>query len=129
MSAIYDWANLWSTCIEVLGDAWTPQGACCARKRPAKDGQEENRFGAWSFKPMRTHVMKLSAPCPVVKQKHDTGNTAFNTYPKIWSNDDRILLPKWLSFERLKYFENLGCVVKIPKSFGRTKGQNRKRVD
>ena len=28
--------------------------ACSARKRPAKDGQEENCFRAWSFKPMRT---------------------------------------------------------------------------
>jgi len=72
------------------------------------------------------HVMNFSAPCPVVKQKHDAGNTVFNTYLKIRSNDDRILLQKWLSFERLKYFENLGCVLEIPKSFGQTKPQNKK---
>jgi len=48
-----------------------------------------------------------------------------NTYHKIWRNDDRILLHTWLSFERLNYFENLGCVVKIPKSFGRIKQQNK----
>jgi len=36
------------------------QGARCARKRPAKDGKEENRFGAWSFTRMRTHEMKFS---------------------------------------------------------------------
>ena len=47
-----------------------PQGACSARKRPTKDGQEENRFGTWSFTRMRTHMMKFSAPCPVVKMKH-----------------------------------------------------------
>jgi len=89
-----------------------PQGACSARKRPAKDGREENRFGAWSFKPMRTLVMIFSTPCPVVKQKHDPGNTVFNSYLKVRSNDDRILLQKCLFFEPLKYFENLGCVVK-----------------
>jgi len=93
-----------------------PQGACSARKRPAKDGREENHFGAWSFKPMRTNVMKFSAPCPVVKQKHDPTNAVFNSYLKIRSNDDKILLQKCLSFERLKYYENFGCVVKIPKS-------------
>jgi len=26
-----------------------PQGAYCARKRPAKDGPGENRFMAWSL--------------------------------------------------------------------------------
>jgi len=71
-----------------------PQGACSARKRPAKDGREENRSGAWSFKIMRTHVMNFAAPCPVVKQKHDAGNTGFNTYLKVRSNDDRIVLQK-----------------------------------
>jgi len=54
---------------------------------------------------MRTHVMKFSAPCPVVKQKHDAGNTVFNTYLKIRKNGDRILFQKWLSFERLNIWE------------------------
>jgi len=103
-----------------------PQGACSARKRPAKDGWEENRFGAWSFKPMRAHVMKFSAPCPVVKQKNEPRNTVFKSYLKIRSNDERILLQKWLSFECLKYFQNLGCVVEVPKSFGRTKPHKKK---
>ena len=39
-----------------------PQGACCARKRHAKDGPGENRFTTWSFKPFRTHVSTFSAP-------------------------------------------------------------------
>jgi len=103
-----------------------PQGACSARKRPAKDGWEEYRFGAWPFKPMRAHVMKFSAPCPVVKQKNEPRNTVFKSYLKIRSNDERILLQKWLSFERLKYFQNLGCVVEVLKSFGRTKPQKKK---
>jgi len=56
--------------------------------------------------------MKFSEPCPLVKQKHDAGNTVFDSYLKIRSNDDRILLQKRLSFERLKYFENLGMCSK-----------------
>jgi len=52
-----------------------PQGARSAQKRPAKDGWEEIRSGAWSFKLMRTRVMQFTAPCPVVKQKHDSGST------------------------------------------------------
>ena len=65
-----------------LGDACDAARAYCDRKRPVKDGREENRFGTWSFKPMRTHVMKISAPCPVVKQKHDAGNTALTPITK-----------------------------------------------
>jgi len=38
----------------------------------------------------------------------------------------RILIQKWLSFERFNYCESLGCVVKSPKSFGQTKPQNKK---
>jgi len=37
-----------------------------------------------------------------------------------------ILLPKWLSFELLKYFVSLGCVVKIPKSLGELNPQTKK---
>jgi len=60
----------------------TPRGACSARKRPVKDGREENRVGACSFKPIKTPVMKFSAPGPVVTQKHDAGNTALTPITK-----------------------------------------------
>jgi len=52
-----------------------PQGACCARKRPAKDGPGENRFTTWSFKPLKTHVTTFSAPFPMKNECHVAGNT------------------------------------------------------
>ena len=42
-------SDLGDTCVSDLGDTCDAQGACSARKRPAKDGREENRFVAWSF--------------------------------------------------------------------------------
>ena len=85
----------------------SPQGACIARKRPAKDGREENRFEAWSFKPMRTHVMKFSAPRPVVTQKHDAGNTVFNSYQnseQYWQD----FTPKMTFFRTFEIFWEFG---------------------
>jgi len=38
--------------------------------------------------------MKFSAPCPVVKEKHDAGSTVFITYLKILTNDDRDFTPQ-----------------------------------
>jgi len=89
----------------------TPEGACSARKRHAKDGPGENRITAWSFKHSRTHVIKYSAPFPVVKQKHVSGNTVVNSYFKIRNKDDRNLTLKIIFFRRCKCLESLGCVV------------------
>jgi len=82
----------------------TPQEACSAQKRPAKDGPDENRFTTWSFKPPRTHVIKISAPFPTVKQKHVAGNTVVSSYIKIQNNNDKDFNPK-ITFDRtLKIF-------------------------
>jgi len=88
MCVIQGCANLWSSpCLsyELLA---TPQGACSARKRPAKDGPGENRITAWSFKHPRTHVIRFPAPFPVVKQQDVSGNTLGMSYPKIRNTDD-----------------------------------------
>jgi len=63
-----------------LGDACVVARGLLCQKETCKRLKGGKCFGAWSFKPMRTHVMKFSAPCPVVKQKHDAGNTAFKKF-------------------------------------------------
>jgi len=90
----------------------TPQGACSARERPAKDGREENRFRVWSFKLMRTHVMKFCAPCTVVKSQHDAGNTVRSSYLKIRSNDDRDFTPKMTFLRTCEIFWEFGMCSK-----------------
>jgi len=53
------WACIWSRVVQICGVLprlsydliTTPQGAYCARKRPAKYGQGENRLATHSFKP------------------------------------------------------------------------------
>ena len=47
-----------------------PQGACCARKRPAKDGPGENRFTTWSFKPLRTIHRSTAVRAGVNRKQH-----------------------------------------------------------
>ena len=60
--------------------------------------------------------MKFSAPCPVVKQKHDAGNTVFNSYLKIRSNDDRDFIPKMTFLRTFEIFCECGMYGKMPKS-------------
>ena len=48
--------------------------------------------------------MKISAPCLVLKQKHDAVNTVFNSYLKIWSNDERDFTPKMTFFRTIEIF-------------------------
>jgi len=77
-----------------LGDACdTTRGLQCPKETCKRCTLGKSLWGM-VFQPMRTHVMKFSAPCPVVKHKHDVGKTSFNTYLKIRSNNDRILLQK-----------------------------------
>jgi len=90
----------------------TPQGACCARKSSAKDGPGENRITAWSFKHPRTHVIKFSAPFPVVKQKHVSGNTLVSSYPKTLNKDDKNFTPKMPFFRMLEIFFESGMCSK-----------------
>jgi len=72
--------------------------------------------------------MKFSAPCPVVKQKHGAWNTRLGPISKFGAMMTGIFLQKWLSFERLKYFEILGCVVKCPNPRRRSKPPKQKGV-
>ena len=91
-----------------------PQGAYCVRKRHVKDGPGENRITACSFKHPRTHVIKFSAPFPVVTQKHVSGNTLVNSYPKIRNKDDKIFTStlKMTFFHTLEFFFESGMCSK-----------------
>jgi len=90
----------------------TPQGACSAQKRPAKDVPDENRFTTWSFKPPRTHMINVSAPFPMVNQKHVAGNTMVSSYIKIRNNNYKDFTPK-MTFDRtLKIFWEFGMCSK-----------------
>ena len=92
MSAIYDWANLWSTSIEVLGDACdTARGLQCPKETCKRWTGGKSLWGM-VFQTHEDARDEFSAPSLVVK--YDAGNTMLNTYLKIWSNDDRILLQK-----------------------------------
>jgi len=111
-------ACVWSRVVQICGVLprlsyellAAPQGACCARKRPAKDGPGENRITAWSFKHPRTQVIKFSAPFPLVKQKHVSGNTLVTSYPKIRNKDDKNFTPKMTFFQTLEiFFESWMC--------------------
>jgi len=86
----------------------TPQGACSARKEPAKDGPGANRSTTWSFKLPRTHVINFSAPFSMVKQKHVAWSTVFRSYLNIRSNDDRDFPPKITFFRTLEIFREFG---------------------
>jgi len=58
------------------------------------------------------HVIKFSAPFPVVKQKHVSGNTLVSSYPKIWNKDDKNFTPKMTFFQMLKFFFESGMCSK-----------------
>ena len=113
-------ACVWSRVVQICGVLpclsyellATPQGACCARKRPAKNRPCENRIMAWSFKHLRKHVIKLSAPFPVARQKHVSGNTLVRSYPKIRSKDEENFTPKMTFFRTLEIFFESGICSK-----------------
>jgi len=89
----------------------TPQGACSAQKRPAKDAPKiavhlsNPRGRTWTARD------QFSAPFAVVKQYHIAGNTLVNSCLKFGTMMTGIFLRKRLSFERSKSFESLRCVV------------------
>jgi len=68
-------------------------------------------------------VIKFSAPFPVVKQKHVSGNTVVSSKPQIRNKDDRNFSPKMTFFRTLKPFREFGMFVN---PFGRTKPPNKK---
>jgi len=113
-------ACVWSRVVQICGVLpclsyellATPQGACCTRKRPAKDGLGQNRITALSFKHPRTHVNNFSAPFPVVKQKQVSGNTLVYSYPKIRNKDDKNFTPKMTFFQTLEIFFESGMCSK-----------------
>jgi len=72
----------------------------------------QNRFT--SFKPTRTHVDRtwsifrtFGGGKTIWRRREHSGNS----YLKIRKMMTRILLRKWLSFERWKSFESWGCVI------------------
>jgi len=83
---------------------------------PERDTQKMDGRKIALWHALWTHVMNFSAPCPVVKQKHDAGNTVFNSYLKIRSNDDRDFIPKMTFLRTFEIFYELGMCGKMPKS-------------
>jgi len=82
----------------------TPQGACSAQKRPAKDAP---KIASHLSNPRRrtwTTRDQFSAPFAVVKQYHVAGNKLVNFYFKILNNDDSDFDPKMTFFRALKIF-------------------------
>jgi len=86
----------------------TPQGACSAQKRQAKDAMKiavhlsNPRGHTW------TACDQFSAPFAVVKQYHITGNTEINPRFKIRNNDDREFPQKMTFIRTLKIFREFG---------------------
>jgi len=62
----------------------TPQGACSARKRPAKIWTERQSIGDAFFETTMMHVINFFASFPVVKQEHVGGNTECIGFPHLF---------------------------------------------
>ena len=82
----------------------TPQGACSAQKRPAKDAP---KIAVHLSNPRgRTCTARdqFSAPIAVVEEYHIAGNTVVISCLEIQNNDDRDFPPKITSIRTLKIF-------------------------
>ena len=90
----------------------TPQGACSAQKRQAKDAMKiavhlsNPRGRTWTARD------QFSAPFAVVKQYHIAGNTVINSCLKIRNNEDRDFPPKMTFIRTLKIFREFGLCSK-----------------
>jgi len=101
----------------------TPQGACSAQKRPAKDASKIAVHLANPWGRTWTARDQFSAPFAVVKIFKSQGTQRLNPVSKFGTMMTGIFLRKWLSFESWKSFESLGCVVN---PLGRTEPQTKK---
>jgi len=80
------WTCVWSRVVHICGVLpclsyeliATPQGACSARKRPAKKWVGIKSIGDTFFQTTMTHSINFFASFPVVKQEHVEGNTECN---------------------------------------------------
>jgi len=104
-----------------LGDACDAARGLQCPKETCKRWTGGKLLWGMVFQTTRTHVMKVSAPCPVVKQKQDAGNTVFSSYLEIRTNDDRDFTPKMTLLRTFQIFWEIGMCSKMPNPRRRTK--------
>ena len=112
-------ARVWSRVVQICGVIpclscqllATPQGACSAQKRPAKDAPKiasllsNPRGRTWTTRD------EFFAPFAVVKQYHVAGNQ-WLTPLESQHNDDMDFAPKMTFFRTLKIFREFGMCNK-----------------